>query len=132
MRIVDLFSGAGGLTFGFYYGKENNAFVRKENCNIIFANEYDYAAAESFHMNFPNINMLNQDIRELTQEQVMDLIGEEEVDLIIGGPPCQSYSTIGRRVYDDKAKLYSEYCRMLSIIKPKMFLFENVKGMLSV
>ena len=117
MRIVDLFSGAGGLTFGFYYNRENNTFVRNENCNIIFANEYDNEAAESFRINFPDINMINQ---------------EEEVDLIIGGPPCQSYSTIGRRVYDDKAKLYNEYYRMLSIIRPRMFLFENVKGMLSM
>lgn len=132
MRIVDLFSGAGGLTFGFYYNKENNTFVRNENCNIIFANEYDHAAAESFRINFPDINMINQDIKELTEEQVRALIGEEEVDLIIGGPPCQSYSTIGRRVYDDKAKLYNEYYRMLSIIRPRMFLFENVKGMLSM
>lgn len=132
MRIVDLFSGAGGLTFGFYYNKENNRFVRNENCNIIFANEYDGAAADSFRINFPDINMLNQDVKELTEEQVRGLIGEEEVDLIIGGPPCQSYSTIGRRVYDDKAKLYNEYYRMLSIIRPRMFLFENVKGMLSM
>lgn len=132
MRIVDLFSGAGGLTFGFYYSKENNTFVRNENCNIIFANEYDHAAAESFRINFPDINMINQDIKELTEEQVRALIGEKEVDLIIGGPPCQSYSTIGRRVYDDKAKLYNEYYRMLSIIRPRMFLFENVKGMLSM
>lgn len=132
MRIVDLFSGAGGLTFGFYYNKENNTFVRNKNCNIIFANEYDRAAAESFHINFQDINMINQDIKELTEEQVKALIGEEEVDLIIGGPPCQSYSTIGRRVYDDKAKLYNEYYRMLSIIRPRMFLFENVKGMLSM
>ena len=132
MRIVDLFSGAGGLTFGFYYNKENNTFVRNENCNIIFANEYDQAASKSFRINFPDINMINQDIKELTEEQVRALIGEEEVDLIIGGPPCQSYSTIGRRVYDDKAKLYNEYYRMLSIIRPRMFLFENVKGMLSM
>lgn len=132
MRIVDLFSGAGGLTFGFYYNKENNRFVRNENCNIIFANEYDCAAADSFRINFPDINMLNQDVKELTEEQVRGLIGEEEVDLIIGGPPCQSYSTIGRRVYDDKAKLYNEYYRMLSIIRPRMFLFENVKGLLSM
>lgn len=132
MRIVDLFSGAGGLTFGFYYNKENNTFVRNNNCNIIFANEYDNAAAEAFHMNFPDINMINQDIRELTEEQVRNLIGEDEIDLIIGGPPCQSYSTIGRRVYDDKAKLYNEYYRMLSIIRPRMFLFENVTGMLSM
>lgn len=132
MRIVDLFSGAGGLTFGFYYNKENNTFVRNNNCNIIFANEYDKAAAAAFRMNFPDINMLNQDIRELTEEQVRNLIGENEIDLIIGGPPCQSYSTIGRRIYDDKAKLYNEYYRMLSIIRPRMFLFENVTGMLSM
>lgn len=132
MRIVDLFSGAGGLTFGFYYKKENDKFIRNENCNIIFANEYDKAAAESFSLNFPDINILNRDIRDLTREQVKRLIGNEEVDLIIGGPPCQSYSTIGRRVYDDKAKLYNEYYRLLSIIRPKMFLFENVRGMLSM
>ena len=51
MRIVDLFSGAGGLTFGFYNNRENNTFVRNENCNIIFANEYDHAAAVSFRIN---------------------------------------------------------------------------------
>lgn len=132
MRIVDLFSGAGGLTFGFYYTIVNNEFVRNNNCDIIFANEFDDAAAESFHLNFPNINILHQNIKDLTEQQVNELVGVEEVDLIIGGPPCQSYSTIGRRKYDDKAKLYNEYYRMLSIIKPRMFLFENVKGMLSM
>ena len=77
---IDIFSGAGGLTFGFYYNRENNTFVRNENCNIIFANEYDHAAAESFCINFPDINMINQDIKELTEEQVRALIGEEEVE----------------------------------------------------
>ncbi len=132
MNIVDLFSGAGGLTFGFYYTKENNTFVRNENCNIIFANEYDPAAADSFRINFPDIDMQEKDIKDLTNQEVERLVGGEEVDLIIGGPPCQSYSTIGRRVYDDKARLYNEYYRMLAVIKPKMFLFENVKGMLSM
>jgi len=132
MRIVDLFSGAGGLTFGFYYNLINGEFVRNENCNIVFANEFDYAASEAFKVNFPDINMISKDIKKLDREEVLELIGEEEIDLIIGGPPCQSYSYIGKRVYDDKAKLYNEYYRMLSIIRPKMFLFENVKGMLSM
>lgn len=132
MRIVDLFSGAGGLTFGFYYNLINRRFVRNANCNIIFANEYDTAAAEAFRHNFPDINMINKDIKMLTKKEVLQLIGDEEIDLIVGGPPCQSYSYIGKRVYDDKAKLYNEYFRMLSIIKPKMFLFENVKGILSM
>ena len=132
MRIVDLFSGAGGLTFGFYYNLINGEFVRNENCDIIFANEFDSAAAEAFRINFPDLNMVEKDIKHLKRVEILRLIGDEEVDLIIGGPPCQSYSTIGRRVYDDKAKLYNEYYRLLEIIRPRMFLFENVKGMLSM
>ena len=64
MRIVDLFSGAGGLTFGFYYNLINGQFVRNENCDIIFANEFDHAAAEAFRMNFPDINMIERDIKK--------------------------------------------------------------------
>ncbi len=132
MRIVDLFSGAGGLTFGFYYNLIDGQFVRNENCNIVFANEYDVAAAEAFKLNFPNVNMINKDIKLLSEKEVLEITCDEDIDLIIGGPPCQSYSYVGKRVYDDKAKLYNEYFRMLSIIRPKMFLFENVKGMLSM
>jgi len=132
MRIVDLFSGAGGLTFGFYYNLINGEFVRNENCDIIFANENDVSAAKSFKLNFPEINMINKDVKDLRRDEVEELVGEEEIDLVIGGPPCQSYSMIGKRVYDDKARLYNEYYRLLSIVRPKMFLFENVKGMLSM
>ena len=132
MRIVDLFSGAGGLTFGCYYKLINDQFVKNENVDIVFANEYDMAAAEAFRYNFPDIKMINKDIKKLTENEVLELIGDQEIDLIVGGPPCQSYSYVGKRIYDDKAKLYNEYFRMLSIIKPRMFLFENVKGILSM
>ncbi|MGG1672646.1 DNA cytosine methyltransferase [Paenibacillus sp. NRS-1783] len=132
MKIVDLFSGAGGLTFGFYYNLINGEFVRNENCEIVFANEFDNAAAEAFRLNFPDVNMIHKNIKEFSEEEVTALIGEDQIDLIIGGPPCQSFSTIGKRKYDDKAKLYNEYYRMLSLVRPRMFLFENVKGMLSM
>ncbi|WP_281518594.1 DNA cytosine methyltransferase [Thomasclavelia cocleata] len=132
MRIVDLFSGVGGLTFGFYYDKVNNQFIRKDDQHIIFANEYNPIAAEAFSENFPDINMINRDIRDLQEDEILELVGDDDVDVIIGGPPCQSYSLIGRRRYDDQARLYNEYYRMLSIIHPKMFLFENVKGMISM
>ncbi len=132
MRIVDLFSGAGGLTFGFYYNLANGKFERNKKCHIVFANEFDNAATEAFKRNFPDINMISKDIKKLSEEEVKTLIGKDEIDLIIGGPPCQSYSYVGKRVYDDKAKLYNEYYRMLSIIRPRMFLFENVKGILSM
>ena len=131
MRIVDLFSGAGGLTFGFYYNLIDGQFVRTDN-DFLFANEYDIHAAQAFRANYPDINMINRKIQDLSEGEITETIGEEEVDLIIGGPPCQSFSTVGRRRFDDKARLYTEYIRMLRIIRPKMFLFENVKGMLSM
>ena len=131
MRIVDLFSGAGGLTFGFYYKLVDGHFVRTDN-EFLFANEYDRHAAAAFRANYPDINMINGKIQDLTEAEINELIGDEEVDIIIGGPPCQSFSTVGRRRFDDKARLYTEYIRMLKIIQPRMFLFENVKGMLSM
>ena len=131
MRIVDLFSGAGGLTFGFYYQLVDGHFVRTDN-EFLFANEYDRHAAAAFRANYPDINMINRKIQDITEAEINELIGEEEVDIIVGGPPCQSFSTVGRRRFDDKARLYTEYIRMLRIIQPRMFLFENVKGMLSM
>lgn len=132
MRIIDLFSGAGGLTFGFYYKIRNNRFVRNRKNSFVFANEYDLHAATAFSNNFSDINMLNCDVRTISENTINDLVGEERVDLIIGGPPCQSFSTIGQRRFDDTARLYEEYLRILRIVKPKMFLFENVKGLLSM
>ena len=131
MKIVDLFSGAGGLTFGFYYQLVDGHFIRTNN-EFLFANEYDMHAAAAFKANYPDINMINRKIQDLTAVEIREMIGENEVDIIIGGPPCQSFSTVGRRRFDDKARLYTEYIRMLKIIQPKMFLFENVKGMLSM
>ncbi|MBR1495715.1 MAG: DNA cytosine methyltransferase [Acidaminococcaceae bacterium] len=132
MRIVDLFSGAGGLTFGFYYNLIDGNFIRNEDNEILFANEFDHQAAEAFRLNYPDVNMIERDIKLLKEEEIRRLIGDNEVDVVIGGPPCQSYSTIGKRVYDDKAKLYNEYYRILNIIRPRMFLFENVTGLLSM
>lgn len=132
MRIIDLFSGAGGLTFGFYYRIRNHEFVRNRKNKFVFANEIDTFAAEAFMENYPDINMLNRDIKELDEDYITQLLRDEPVDLIIGGPPCQSFSTVGQRVFDEKATMYEEYLRILKIVKPKMFLFENVKGILSM
>ena len=60
-------------------------------------------------------------------------ISKGDVDIVIGGPPCQAYSTVGKRLIDDpRGKLFQEYFRVLSEIKPKLFVFENVKGLLSI
>ena len=132
MRIIDLFSGAGGLTFGFYYRIRKNTFVKNRKNSFIFANEFDSHAARAFSLNYPDIKMLAQDIKTIDEASIRNMIGKDPVDLIIGGPPCQSFSTVGQRVYDEKAMMYEEYFRILSIVRPKMFLFENVKGILSM
>lgn len=132
MRIIDLFSGAGGLTFGFNYNLVNGEFVERNNVDFIFANEFAPRAVNAFVHNFPNINMIQGDIKDITNDRIHELIGEEDVDIIIGGPPCQSFSTVGKRNYDDRAKLSIEYLRVLETVRPKMFLFENVRGILSM
>ena len=132
-RVMDLFSGAGGLTFGFYYNLVEGKFVKRDDVEFVFANEYNPAAAAAFRENYPNINMIEGDIREELSDKVLDeYLKDGEVDVIIGGPPCQSFSTVGQRKYDERAKLSNEYLRVLKKVRPKMFLFENVKGILSM
>lgn len=132
LKIIDLFSGAGGLTFGFHYKLLNDGFVLRNEYEYVFANEYDANAVKAFRSNYPDVNMIEGDIRDITNEMLSDYIGDGEVDIIIGGPPCQSFSTVGQRKYDDRAKLSHEYLRILGQVRPKMFLFENVKGILSM
>lgn len=134
INVIDLFSGAGGLTFGFSYRVRANRFVRNRKFNFLFANEYDHQAATAFTNNFPNIPLMECDIANITLNTLEenDIVIDEPVDLIIGGPPCQSYSTVGKRQYDQRARMYQEYTRMLRIFRPTMFIFENVTGLLSM
>ena len=134
INVIDLFSGAGGLTCGFSYKIENNSFQKTDDFKILFANEYNPHAAEAFSLNFPDITLIKGDIAKITIETLKEsnVSLSTPVDLIIGGPPCQSYSTVGKRQYDQRAKMYKEYTRMLSIFRPAVFLFENVTGLLSM
>ena len=122
-KVIDLFAGVGGLSYGFAH---NNHF------KIIFANEYEKDIATAYSMNHPGVNMINDDIRNLTEERILKATKGQTIDVLVGGPPCQSYSTLGKRQMDDRAWLFEEYCRILSIVKPKIFLFENVSGLLSM
>lgn len=133
LRVVDLFSGAGGLTFGFYYNLVNGNFVQRDNVEFVFSNEFAPQAVKAFKKNYgDSIPVIAGDICDITDEMIDDYVNGEEVDIIIGGPPCQSFSTVGQRKYDERAKLSHQYLRILEKIKPKMFLFENVKGILSM
>ena len=101
-KVIDLFAGVGGLSYGF---------AHNENFEIIMANEYDKDIATAYRMNHPTVDMIQCDIRDLTEEELKKHIGDG-VDLIVGGPPCQSYSTLGKRQMDARAHLFEEYCRV--------------------
>lgn len=117
MKIVSLFSGAGGLDLGF----------KKAGFDIIFANEFDKKIWETYRKNHKNTILNTQSIVNLKSEDIPDCDG------IIGGPPCQSWSEAGKKrgLNDAKGKLFFEFTRVLKDKRPKFFMAENVSGMLS-
>ena len=126
IKIIDLFAGVGGLSYGF---------AHDDNFEIIAANEILPNMAKAYEINHPSVKVYCKDIKEFGIKDLQKdfKINEGEVDLVIGGPPCQAYSTVGKRLIDDhKGKLFQEYYRLLKEINPKVFLFENVKGLLSM
>ena len=125
-KVVDLFAGVGGLSYGFAH---DPAF------EIIAANEILKPMAEAYSRNHPNVKVYNKDIKEFSIEDLTRDLGVKkgDVDVVVGGPPCQAYSTVGKRLIDDpRGKLFQEYYRILSELRPKLFVFENVKGLLSM
>jgi DNA (cytosine-5)-methyltransferase 1 len=122
INVIELFAGVGGLSYGF---SKNPSF------EIIAANEIDKDIATAYSMNHPKTKMLNKDICDITIDDFMD-ISINKIDLIIGGPPCQSYSTLGKRKMDERANLFKQYKRLLHILEPQAFIFENVVGILSM
>ena len=117
---VDLFSGAGGLLRGFM-----DAGLTPE-----FSVEMWEPAVQTHRRNYPNVPLWDRDIRTIKNKEIQPYKGK--VDLIIGGPPCQGFSTIGKRlVKDPRNELVFEFIRFVKVIKPKVFLMENVRGLLS-
>lgn len=117
---IDLFAGAGGFSLGF----DDVGFKN------VFSVEYDINAAKTYQRNFPNHLLLNQDIKTISNEDLIRLKGDQEVDVIIGGPPCQGFSlagNIGRKfIEDERNYLFKEFVRFVELINPKMFVMENV------
>ncbi len=126
LKVIDLFSGVGGLSYGF---------AHDDNFEIVAANEILPNMAKAYSLNHPTAKVYAEDIKDFSAEKVEKDLGikASEIDIIVGGPPCQAYSTVGKRLIDDpRGKLFQEYYRVLKEFNPKLFLFENVKGLLSM
>lgn len=122
MNVISLFSGCGGLDLGF----------EKAGFKIPIANEFDPKIWETFKANHPNTHLIEGDIRNVTKDDIKQFF-DGEVDGIIGGPPCQSWSEAGslKGIKDERGQLFFDYIRILKEFKPKFFLAENVSGMLA-
>ncbi|MPX28568.1 DNA cytosine methyltransferase [Moraxella catarrhalis] len=118
MKIISLFSGCGGLDLGF----------KKAGFKIAVANEYDKSIWATFKANHHNTKLIEGDIRHILEEDFPN-----DIDGIIGGPPCQSWSEAGalRGIDDARGQLFYDYIRILKNKQPKFFLAENVSGMLA-
>jgi len=114
-RVVSLFAGCGGLDLGFI----------REGFNIVWANDNLKDACMTYEKNIGN-HILCEDINKINSEII------PSADLLIGGPPCQGFSGIGKRdPYDERSSLVWSYIEILKHVKPKIFLFENVLGLKS-
>lgn len=121
-NIVDFFCGAGGLSCGF----------SQENFNVVLANDNDQDCIETYKFNHPEIDkskIILEDIKLVVKK--IDKIVKNNVDVVVGGPPCQGFSNVNQqRIIDDpRNKLYKYFIQAVKKINPKIVVMENVKGM---
>ncbi len=121
-NVIDLFCGCGGFSKGF----------EEAGYNIRFGIDMWKDAIVTYKQNFPNAAVMNEDITKISGKDILKAskLKKDEVDVIIGGPPCQGFSVSGKRMIDDERnKLYKSYVQIVSELKPKVFVMENVPGL---
>jgi site-specific DNA-cytosine methylase len=115
---IEVFAGCGGFSIG----------AHKLGKKCLWCNDFNKYSGYSFKLNFPETEVFIGDIKDVDEEKIFNEIGE--VDFILGGPPCQGFSSAGQRLgfkEDSRNQLYLEYLRFVKKFKPKQFIMENVK-----
>lgn len=123
LNVIDLFCGCGGFSEGF----------AEAGYNVRFGIDIWRDATVTYQHNFPQAAVLNEDITKINGRDILIAANmkADEVDVIIGGPPCQGFSVSGKRTIDDERnKLYKSYVQIVSELKPKVFVMENVPGLI--
>lgn len=124
-KTISLFSGAMGLDLG----------LEEAGIGVAACVEIDGPSCRTIRTNRPDVPVVEGDIRQLEPQRILDLAGLErgKAFLVSGGPPCQAFSTAGRRgsFGDPRGSLFADYARFVGYIKPEYFLMENVRGLLS-
>ena len=123
LTVMDLFSGCGGLSLG----------MERAGFKVVYANEKNEDAATTYKKNFPHVKMDVGDIREIDPIDARKKIGKVTIDLIGAGPPCQGFSTLVKRNgYDPRNRLFRNLVKFVDYFSPKMFVMENVTGLLTM
>lgn len=120
--VISTFAGCGGSSLGY-----SMAGFRE-----LLAIEWNDNAVATFKLNFPDVPVYHGDIAKISVEQVLEMTGLKvgELDVFDGSPPCQGFSTAGKREFsDDRNQLFREFTRLLKGLQPKVFVMENVSGM---
>lgn len=122
-KSLDLFSGAGGLLYGF----------KMAGVEHVLANDIDISACVTLKINNPQVNIFCDDVtNDYTKQIIISTAIQNGVDIICGGPPCQGFSLAGLRKNDDpRNKLVLDFADIIKSVEPKVFVFENVIGLLS-
>lgn len=123
-NIAAFFSGVGGIELGF---EQTNEF------RVVYANEFDKYARETYSLNYPYTKLDARDIHNVPADEVVDQDGNDNIDIVVGGFPCQAFSIAGYRkgFEDDRGDLFFELLRIIEAKKPKAIFVENVKNMVS-
>lgn len=118
--IVELFAGCGGLALG----------MEQAGFNCLMANDIDKDSCDTLKKNKPNLNVVNRDIHDISDKEFLKFKG---ADVVSGGFPCQAFSYAGKKLgfKDARGTLFYEFARAVKIIKPKIFIAENVRGLLN-
>jgi len=123
VNVLDLFCGAGGMSQGF----------KSEGFNILLGIDFNKSAINTFSKNHKESKTLCEDLTKVSKKQIIKEIGNKKIDVIVGGPPCQGFSMAGKRIPSDpRNSLFKEYLRVVKEFKPKIFVMENVRGLLSM
>ncbi len=123
LNVIDLFSGCGGLSLG----------MERAGFNVVYANEKNEDAATTYRKNFPHVKMDVGDIQGIEPIDARKKIGKVTIDLISAGPPCQGFSTLVKRNgHDPRNRLFRNLVKFVDYFSPKMFVMENVTGLLTM
>ncbi|WP_437921508.1 DNA cytosine methyltransferase [Sphingobacterium sp. LRF_L2] len=121
LKVVDLFSGCGGFSYGF----------EKAGFEVVLGVDNDKAALDTFKLNHKNSDIILGDLHlDSTLDEIENKIGGKQIDVIIAGPPCQGFSLTGsRKANDDRNRLFYSVFKLANRLKPKAVIIENVPGL---